>query len=230
MLWIDQFDLFLFDFDGLLVNTEELHYLAYKRMCLKRGFVLDWSFERYCQSAHYHSHMLKKEVYERFPTLHEVEPDWNVLYAEKKQAMMELLHEGVAQLMPGVEKLLKSLEEANIPRAVVTHSPEELILILRSQHPILNSVPHWFTRHTYVNPKPDPECYRLAIKTLAQPGDRIIGFEDTPRGMLALTGNPVTAVMVCSIFYPETVDFVKKGAHHFRLLSEIPDEYHFNLD
>lgn len=227
MHWINQFDLFLFDFDGLLVNTEELHYLAYKRMCLRRGFELTWSFERYCQSAHYHSHMLKKEIYEQFPELHHIEPDWNVLYAEKKQAMIELLHEGFVKLMPGAEKILKCLKEADIKRAVVTHSPEELIQILRSQHAILNTVPHWFTRHTYVNPKPDPECYQLAIKTLSKPGDRIIGFEDTPRGMKALTANPVESVMVCSIYYPEIDEFVKNGAHHFRYLSEIPEDYVF---
>ena len=32
MRWISEYQLFLFDLDGLLVNTEELHYQAYKNM------------------------------------------------------------------------------------------------------------------------------------------------------------------------------------------------------
>ena len=35
MDWIKKYQLFLFDFDGLLVNTEEMHFLAYKQMCEK---------------------------------------------------------------------------------------------------------------------------------------------------------------------------------------------------
>ena len=48
---MDQFtkdyDLFLFDFDGTLADTEALHHRAYVRMCGNRGFVLDWDFEKY---------------------------------------------------------------------------------------------------------------------------------------------------------------------------------------
>ena len=84
MRWIHQFQLFLFDFDGLLVNTEELHFLAYKKMCSNRGFNFDWSFERYCESANYIADLLKHELYEKFPLLYEMEPSWDVLYAEKK--------------------------------------------------------------------------------------------------------------------------------------------------
>ena len=227
MHWIKQFNLFLFDFDGLLVNTEELHYKAYKRMCERRGFNLDWSFERYCQSAHYHSHMLQKEIYQYFPELNEIEPDWNVLYAEKKLAMTELLQEGAVQLMPGVEKLLRALDEAQIQRAVVTHSPVELITIIRNQHGIFKTIPHWFTRHTYSKPKPDPECYQLAIKTLAKPGDKIIGFEDTPRGMKALRGTEAYPVLICSIAYPEIPQLIQEGVRHFTSFVQIPDHWNF---
>ena len=31
MKWVDRFDLFLFDLDGLLVDTESFHYKAYKK-------------------------------------------------------------------------------------------------------------------------------------------------------------------------------------------------------
>ena len=40
MEWIHHYQLILFDLDGLLVNTEQLHYQAYKNMLQARGFSL----------------------------------------------------------------------------------------------------------------------------------------------------------------------------------------------
>lgn len=221
MRWIHQFKLFLFDFDGLLVNTEELHFLAYKTMCSRRGFDLDWSFERYCQSAHYSADILGRELYEKFPGLYKMEPSWDVLYLEKKNLIVELLKEGRAALMPGVKELLEALEEANIPRVVVTHSPLELIDAARQNNPVLHTIPHWITRHDYTHPKPHSECYLKAISMYGENLDPIIGFEDTPRGLNALLGTRAVPVIVCTAKYPEIPDFIEKGAKHFASFNDI---------
>lgn len=211
---IDDYQLFLFDFDGLLVNTEEIHFLAYQKMCADRGFILDWDFSRYCQHAHYDSEALRKGIYAYFPDLHKLEPDWKVLYAEKQKAVKELLKAGAIHLMPGVERLLRFLDQVQIPRCVVTHSSDELVSIVREQNPILDSIPFWFTREHYSNPKPHPECYLKAIDKLAKKDDRIIGFEDTPRGLNALLETPAQPVLICQVQYPEIPGFLKQGAFH----------------
>ena len=167
MRWIHDFQLFMFDFDGLLVNTEEIHYLAYKRMCAARGVKLAWDFNYYCRIAHYSAEGLREQIYAQYPQLQAAEPCWEVLYAEKKQAIIDLLNEGAIHVMPGVEALLKALEQAQIPRCVVTHSSDELIAIARRKNPILNSIPVWFTRENYTHPKPHPESYLMAINALA---------------------------------------------------------------
>lgn len=41
MEWTQDYHLFLFDFDGLLVDTEALHLEAYRRMCAEKGHTLD---------------------------------------------------------------------------------------------------------------------------------------------------------------------------------------------
>lgn len=221
MRWIQNYQLFLFDFDGLLVNTEEIHFLAYQRMCKGRGVDLDWSFERYCRSAHYSADALQHDIYETFPQLKEQESDWSILYAEKKSAIMSLLNEGAVHLMPGVEELLKALEHAGIKRAVVTHSPDELVSVVRKKNPVLNTIPNWITRHDYTHPKPNPECYLKAIDLLAKPEDKVIGFEDTPRGLQALLGTRAKPVLICRADYPEIADFLKKGVVHFPSLEAI---------
>lgn len=223
MQWIHKYQLFLFDFDGLLVNTEEIHYLAYKTMCANRGVVFNWSFDAYCRVAHYKSDGLRQKIYAEFPQLYAMEPSWEVLYAEKKQAIIDLVNSGAVQLMPGAEDLLIELQNAAISHCVVTHSPLELVKAIRHQHPILNTIPHWVTREQYTHPKPNSECYQKAIQLLAKPDDKIIGFEDTPRGLTALLGTNVKPVLVCQIEYPEIPEFIAKGVVVIKTLNDLSD-------
>lgn len=222
MDWVNDFQLFLFDFDGLLVNTEELHYQAYQIMCANRGEPLPWDFNRYCQAAHYHSDALKVEILQACPGLKkQVQDDWQILYREKQQAIQKLLSDGAATLMPGIIPLLTLLAEKNIKRAVVTHSPDELVKIIRSKHPILNTIPNWITRHYYTHPKPHSECYLKAIEMLSEPNDQIIGFEDTPRGLTSLLGTPAKPILICKAEYPEIPKFIKQGVLRFKSFEEL---------
>jgi len=109
--------------------------------------------------------------------------------------VIELLERDV-QLMPGVQEMLMVLQQANIKRCVVTHSPKALVDTIRQQHPILNTIPYWITREDYIHPKPHPEGYQLAISRYATPSDKIIGFEDTWRGIQALLQTRAFPVLI----------------------------------
>lgn len=226
MQWIHQYQLFLFDFDGLLVNTESLHFQAYQRMCAARGFPLNWSFDRYSDAAHHHATGLRDRIYAEFPALQAQEPDWNILYAEKKKAFLNLLKEGAAELMPGAADLLLALKEADIKRCVVTHSSITLIQTIRHQNPILDSIPHWLTREDYSNPKPDPECYQTAIKRLAQNGEQVIGFEDSPRGLNALLQTSAKPVLICPQDSPYLKHLLKNELAYYPSFTAINDNDH----
>ncbi|HSX38467.1 MAG TPA: HAD family phosphatase [Chlamydiales bacterium] len=219
MNWIHSFQLFLFDFDGLLVDTEGLHFAAYVNMLARRGVKLDWSFAQFCAVAHLNSHTaIRDEIYSQFPDL---DPDWEQLYAEKKQTYLDLLSSGKLHLMPGVEPLLSALQQANIRRCVVTHSPLEQIQRIQNQLPILKTIPKWVTREDYEKPKPDPECYLRAIQLFGQSGDRIIGFEDSLRGLQALRGTPALPVLICSSHHPLLEIAVTGNVIHFESLEQI---------
>src|SRR5689334_9300073 len=122
MCWLASFSLFVFDFDGLLVNTEDLHFAAYIEMCRKRGYDLAWDFKRFCKAAHYSSTGLREGIYKDFPDLKAAEPDWAVLYAEKKAIYQDFIEQGKVELLPGVASLLTSLESQGIARCVATNS------------------------------------------------------------------------------------------------------------
>lgn len=218
MHWIHHFQLFLFDFDGLLVNTEHIHYQAYRNVLEKRGHVLDFSFSNFCELAHFSSSAWKEALYAHIPNL---EPDWQILYNEKKEAYLGLLLSGKIELMPGVAPLLKTLHEAKIRRCVVTHSGFEQIQLIRSQIPLLQTIPNWITREDYEKPKPNPECYLRAIELYGKKGDRIIGFEDSVRGLKALKGTSSLAILICPKHHPLLSIALELGDKHFESFSEI---------
>ncbi len=195
---IDDYQIFLFDFDGLLVNTEWLHREAYVRLCGRYGHTLAWDFRKYCRAAHRKAP--KDAILALFPDLARF--SWDDLYDEKCEIYSSLIREGHARLMSGAEKLLTLLEIREAKRAVVTNSRKEHLDIIRSQIPLLNSIPTWVTRESYSQAKPHPECYLKAIEMLAEPADKIIGFEDTPRGLEALCQTRAQPVIVCDEDYP----------------------------
>lgn len=218
---IEKFDLIFFDFDGLLVNTEHLHYLAYQKMCLSRGEQLDWDFTKYCLVAHGSSEGLRNEIYATLPALYKKEPNWAVLYAEKKKAYQEILKQGHVQLMPGVDKVLALLQEKGIRSCVVTNSFFEQIAEIRSQIPLLQTLDYWITREDYVSAKPSADPYLAAKEKYAKPGDRILGFEDSLRGWQSLDLAKIEGIVISSCLHPFFQEKLKeKGVSQFSSFDE----------
>lgn len=220
MRWISNYQLFLFDLDGLLVNTEELHYRAYVRMCEGRGVRLTWDFPSYFRIAQSDSDAIQKQMYSQFPALFEQEPRWNVLYEEKKRAFLDILTSEPSPLLPGVEKLLSALAEKDVKRAVVTHSARAFTVEIKRQNPILDTIPNWFCREDYALPKPNPDGYLKAIDVLAAKDDCIIGFEDSLRGMKALMATRAIPVFVNAIDEETSRMFAGQGVRVYRTLEE----------
>lgn len=217
MKWIHDFQLFLFDFDGLLVNTEHLHYQAYVNMLAKRGHELKLSFANFLQLAHFNSTAWREALYAEVVDL---EPNWEVLYREKKGAYLELLVSGKVELMPGVSRLLSALEEAKIRRCVVTNSVLEHVELIRARIPELETIPKWITREDYDKPKPSPECYLKAIELYGRTGDRIIGFEDSVRGLRALQQTSALPVLICASHHP-LLEIAAEGVLHYESFDAI---------
>lgn len=215
--FLEYFQFFLFDFDGLLVNTEHIHFQAYINMLSQEGYRLNWDFAQYCELAHINSDALKNQIYAEFPDL---DPDWQRLYETKKRMYMDLIQSGKVELMPGVEKLLSLLEEKKIRSCVVTNSFLPQILAIRSRLPILKTLPHWITREDYEAPKPSPEGYLRAIAMYGQKGDRIIGFEDSIRGLRALQQTPAVSVLICPSHHPLLETIASEDVMHYESLEE----------
>jgi HAD superfamily hydrolase (TIGR01509 family) len=221
MNWIRDYQLFLFDFDGLLVDTEQLHFASYREMCFRHRCEMNWDFQRFCREAHSKAMGIWDALAREFPRIFEDEPCKEVLYEEKKSIYVELLKRARLELMEGAESLLTALADRGIKRAVVTNSPREHIEMIKKSLPLLQSIPVWITREDYSQPKPSPEGYLKAIERLAEAGDKMIGFEDTLKGLKALLAAGVESVLVCPTQSEHVQEGISLGAKHFASLSLI---------
>lgn len=210
--WLDHYQTLLFDCDGLLVDTEPLHWRAYQNLCANHGYSLPWSFDQYCERVHHSDRGTRSALYEAFPQLQETHPDWSVLYEEKQAIYRDLLDAEPFSLKEGVEEFLKEVDERRWKMAVVTNSRKSQTDRLRQEHPLLNRISHWVTREQYQKSKPDPECYQLALEQLKSSPQGAVGFEDTPRGVEALIGAGVAPILVVPPTYPLREEAVAKGA------------------
>ena len=224
MKWIDEFGLFLFDLDGLLVNTENIHYQAYIDMLKRRGFRLDWSFLKFCEVAHFDDQSLKEGVYAIFDDLFDQEPNWEVLRREKNIIYIDLLKSSKIDLMKGVEKLLLELQKQNKKMVVVTNSSKEMTDMIKAKQNMLQNIKHWITREDYILPKPNPDGYLHAISLFKEKDDKIIGFEDSLRGLKALVQTPAQAVFIGDFFNPKTEAFLTKEVLRFQSFEDIPQK------
>jgi len=183
-------------------------------MCQRRGLTLPWDMPTYAQMAMRNATGVQEGIYREFPQLH---IPWERLYREKRDAYAELVETEGAALMPGVEPLLRDLEKKGIQRCVVTHSPRAHIEMIKARQPILQTIPHWITREDYTKPKPDGECYQLAVTRLAKEGDRVIGFEDSPRGLQALLETEADAMLISEWFGRDALPGARPFTHHHTL-------------
>jgi HAD superfamily hydrolase (TIGR01509 family) len=206
---LGDYDVYLFDWDGLIVNTQELLWRAwgeaFSKECSAREAPLTFSeWSLHCHSRFYRTRP-HPETYLDWQTRQRIEEQRHRLYRQ-------LLHHDVT-LLEGVEDFLKSLDPNHV--FIVTSSSRAEVMLIRNQLKcaVLEAIPmsHWFTRDVYKHPKPDPDGWNLAIAMAYQEQRRteelrIIGFEDTPSGLRSLlAARPMlrTCVLLTSILYED---------------------------
>ncbi len=193
-MW-QRFSCFCFDFDGLLVDTEPLHYEAFSKATAMWGLAWDWDFDTYLRHAHSQSSGALRALEKEFP---QIVGEEGMLLVKRKQAIYEeLLQEKPPRLMPGVHAFLDRLEQEGRLRCVVTNSVRSHVELVKKAYPILQSIPLWITREEYLRPKPAPDGYQKALAQLGCVPNSAIGFEDSVKGVQALVHAGIHAVWIC---------------------------------
>jgi HAD superfamily hydrolase (TIGR01509 family) len=206
MKWNEK--LFLFDLDGLLVDTERFHWQAYQEMCQQYGQSLLWDFDVYLQISGSSDTAIRERLFVEYPSLFEGR-SWEEMYTTKSLILHKFLCSLPIPLMLGVEELLNKFSEESKRMVVVTHSSEAVVSAVRKSHPVFSKISTWISRAQYQRAKPAPDCYLLACSVCSVKPEDAVGFEDSLRGIQALVSAGCRPVLVNDRYTSHTVPSLK---------------------
>lgn len=204
MFTIDRNDYkaFIFDFDGTIIDTDELHFLSYQK-ALKR-FNLDYvTFENHIR---YFLGLPMDEVFKHILEKNSGNMELiNDLILWKKLIFTQLFKKYGVKLVVGIQDLLAQLANLGIKTAVVSRGDYDKILMVLGIAGLQHRWDCIISREMVKKPKPDPECYLLALQSLQLDASACIGFENDEAGINALQKAGIKAVGLAKYDFEDQV-------------------------
>src|SRR5581483_6312396 len=184
----DHFSAAIWDVDGTLVDTAELHFQAWVALAKEIGK----PFTRADFAGTFG--WRNPEIIPKLFDIH----DWAAIQelGERKEDLYRAEAKKGVDLLPGVHRMLAMLKAAGIRQAIGSSAPRrnlELILDLTGTRTLFQAV---IAMEDTQRGKPDPEVFLLAATKLKVPPRRCIVFEDAPVGVQAAKAGGMAAVGV----------------------------------
>jgi len=181
----------IFDMDGVLLDSEPLHYEAVRQALAEQG--VDFPFDDYARYLGTTLTSTWDELCERYPitmTLEQFEARYNADVLKHYQAG--------APLISGARELVEQLREAAVPIAVASSSHRMWVNAALEGA----GLSHYFDQTTAGDEvsmgKPSPEIYLKAAEKLGVDPARCIAIEDAPAGVESANAAGMKVVLVRS--------------------------------
>lgn len=168
----------IFDFDGLIVDTEGPGFRAWTDVYASHGCSLPFDKYSACIGTiggfDLHGYLEEQSG----KTL-----DRDELERACKARWLELMNE--QPLRPGVAACVSSAKTRGLKLAIASSSTQEWVTRNLGKFGLLGEFDAVCTRDYVDAVKPDPALYLLALEKLGVSADQAIAFEDSPAGILA---------------------------------------------
>lgn len=198
---------FLFDLDGVIIDTEPQYDIFWKQTAEKYQLGIE-NFEKRIKGTIL-PHILSR-YFSQFPIITQQE------IAAANQAY-ELEMDIIP--VPGALVFLENVKNAGIPMGLVTSSDDRKVEYVFTQLHIRQYFDTLVSADRIIRGKPDPMCYLLAAQDLNIPSDHCYVFEDSFNGIQA--GN-AAGMKVIGLSTTNTADSISKDC-----IQVIPDFSNF---
>ena len=172
---------FIFDLDGVIVDTAKYHYLAWKKLANELGFEFTKAQNELFKGV---SRKRCLEILLDIGKREATQKEFDTWMIEKNVDYLAYIKNmDASEILPDVPKVLAYLKQNNIPIALGSAS--------KNAQPILEKVGllHYFDAivdgNNVTKAKPDPEVFLLAAKQLGVNANDCIVFEDAVAGVEA---------------------------------------------
>jgi HAD superfamily hydrolase (TIGR01509 family) len=199
-------DALIFDFDGVVIDSEPFHLAAFQHVLASRGHNLTRQ-EYYAKYIGYDDHDAFLEAFADSGV--KVSPSQIAEMIAKKTAMIKKVFAESIQPFPGAVGLIKSAASAGVAVAVCSGALRAEIELAARKIGLLEDFRVIVSAQDVSRGKPDPEGYDLARRRLsAATGRRIaaarcVAIEDAPAGIEAATGAGMKVLAVTNSYAAE---------------------------
>src|SRR5882724_10970878 len=181
---------FVFDMDGVIVDTNPYHKIALRQFAEKYGYHLD------------EEGLVKKiygrtnkewipDLFGRALTLEEL-----AHYGEEKEQMFRDIYKRDIKPLKGLKEFLDQMDELKIPRAIGTSAPRSNVDFVLKETGLQKYFSVMLDESDVIHGKPNPEIYINCAARLKMPPAQCIVFEDSLSGVASglAAGCPVVGV------------------------------------
>lgn len=198
---------FLFDLDGVIVDTAVFHYKAWKRLANQLGFDIDEEFNETLKGI---SRMDSLEAILKHGGISLSQEEKEKYAKIKNEWYLELVNQmTVNDILPGVENFLKESKELGIKTALGSASKNAGLILEKIG--ILGLFDAIIDGNHVSKSKPDPEVFLKGAEALDLENDACVVFEDAYAGVQAAKAAGMVAVGIGSGIVLNNADFVVKG-------------------
>jgi beta-phosphoglucomutase len=184
----------IFDFDGIIVDSERLHWAAFNKVMVPLGKTISWP--DYVQT--YIGFDDRDTFRTALPTIGNGE--LSGLIEKKAAAFQDLLESDGAAALPGSVELIKHLS-GRLPLAICSGALRADILPILGSLGIENAFDIIVTADDTHISKPDPAPYKLAARKLGVTSG--LAIEDTPAGIASAKGAGLNVLAVTNSYPAE---------------------------
>ncbi len=195
----------IWDMDGTLVDTAELHFQAWQRLADERG----QPFSRADFAATFGRR--NPEIIRQLFNPNADDAEVAEVGDRKETYYRESARNGV-ELLPGVRPLLDGFAALGIPQGIGSSAPRgnlELILELTQTTPLFKTI---VSMEDVQRGKPDPQVFQVAADRLGLPPPRCIVFEDAVAGVEAAKAGGMQCVAVRFVAHHPVEKLAAAGA------------------
>lgn len=179
----------LFDFDGVLADTENIHVVAWERTFAEMGWTVG---EEVCgRSVEVDDGRFLAEVFAG----REIEDGDVEGWVTRKQRLTRSMLADSPRIYPGVANLVEQLKD-RVRLAVVSTTWRENIEVVLGASGLLDAFGVVIAKEDVAAVKPDPECYQRALERLAVSPREAVAIEDSVTGLEAARGAGLRALAV----------------------------------
>lgn len=167
----------IFDMDGVIIDSNPYHKIAWKTFCEQHGFDLRDDY-------------LEENIYGRtdkdaLPILfnRQLDPELIQEYGDEINATYRDVYSPYIKPLNGFVNFLEMLKKNNIPYAIATSAPPVNVEYVLSHLKLVSDFNTIIDATQITNSKPDPEIYLTASSRLGIKAANCIVFEDSLSGI-----------------------------------------------